>query len=1150
MKNTLLQISLYIILLSLFSFHVTAEDNLYTDPRVHITTPSSEAQSLGSFSEIPVDLYTGRTNITIPLLTLSFQDIEVPISLSYHGGGVKVDEEAGIVGLGWTLNVGGMVSRIVRGMPDEAICHGGKAKGYDQLDNETRNFIEMLKKRSTDLSPMDLLNNTNQRDTLRQMMQFGYLYDNNNIDVAPDNYIFYSPKVSGAFVGKNPQNIQSNAGCKLTYQNDAYHLIDLDGYQYIFAQPEKQIYPCRIGHSYLRNEWTDLLVDCYKYTSAWWMSSIVSPTGNSVNFRYIEEKRTPIHSNFYTYTQYTTLNTYGDAISVHNSYNSTEKSYNPNKLDTIYHQLVDLISAPNSQVQFHYSLSDSILPNAHKMLDSISWYALGYNGWNLIERFCFKYAKGANTLKSIIHKGRNGHEQKYTLTYFLNSGTSIGINNRDHWGYFSKESEGRFANKKYLGITPTALLGSSYTERYADNEHASNNMLKSITYPSGLTATFIWEPHQFSKLSHLAKQSPLEYNYDKPLPIYDTIVRHKFELSGKLNQETCTIATYISSNQYIELDLSHYFYSSDVWNIMDCVMNWRQDYSNNDLPRVSIQLNGQEIFSSYLDSMSIRPNTYTENQIHKLVNTYGSGNYTFLLSNPRSTLRNENSDCCIHYHEMFNKPELNLGKIPITIFELIAKENPRNECNVGGVRIKRIEYYQGNKPLLLKEYSYVDSTGNSSGVMAYSPRYASKYPFVSRTTLVSEFDLPDVESVSDLLVLRSNGLPYSLNGGGHIEYEKVTEHMISQAGTNDENYLSPVNQIDYYYATATSESTSDIDETKYEELIPADMLQLTSRKHQRGHLIKKVEYTDEIKTTEYDFQILEKTAVDIITGVLFPIADYQNVTFSYDNIRPYKNYGIVKYRVIPYNKRLMSQKTTGDITNNYHAYTYANTTYSELSNADMPITHTYITSEGDTLIEHMNYLPNTNKIDSCITTKHGFVVNGYKLEYDNAYRIKKKYELRQTSLSLSTIDNIEWDLIETYDYDTIINKVREIYNHQTKTVTTYLWSYWGEYPIAEITNATFNDVQDKAKTLNINQLQYSYNPEISEINHLRELLPDAQIRTMTYLPFIGMSSFTDPKGYTLYYEYDDFKRLTTIYELINGKKNIIKHFDYQLRNQE
>ena len=198
----------------------------------------------------------------------------------------------------------------------------------------------------------------------------------------------------------------------------------------------------------------------------------------------------------------------------------------------------------------------------------------------------------------------------------------------------------------------------------------------------------------------------------------------------------------------------------------------------------------------------------------------------------------------------------------------------------------------------------------------------------------------------------------------------------------------------------------------------------------------------------------------------------------------------------------------------------------------------------------MNYLPNTNKIDSCITTKHGFVVNGYKLEYDNAYRIKKKYELRQTPLSLSTIDNIEWDLIETYDYDTIINKVREIYNHKTKTVTTYLWSYWGEYPIAEITNATFNDVQDKAKTLNINQLQYSYNPEISEINHLRELLPDAQIRTMTYLPFIGMSSFTDPKGYTLYYEYDDFKRLTTIYELINGKKNIIKHFDYQLRNQE
>ena len=117
MKSLFKYTLLCIFLLDVFSMY--AEDNkLRTDPRLQIIQPSQEAQSLGKFSEIPVDLYTGRTNINIPLFTISYNGIEVPISLSYHGGGIKVDDECGLVGLGWTLNAGGVVNRIVRGMPD------------------------------------------------------------------------------------------------------------------------------------------------------------------------------------------------------------------------------------------------------------------------------------------------------------------------------------------------------------------------------------------------------------------------------------------------------------------------------------------------------------------------------------------------------------------------------------------------------------------------------------------------------------------------------------------------------------------------------------------------------------------------------------------------------------------------------------------------------------------------------------------------------------------------------------------------------------------------------------------------------------------------------------------------------------------------
>jgi hypothetical protein len=54
---------------------------------------------------------------------------------------------------------------------------------------------------------------------------------------------------------------------------------------------------------------------------------------------------------------------------------------------------------------------------------------------------------------------------------------------------------------------------------------------------------------------------------------------------------------------------------------------------------------------------------------------------------------------------------------------------------------------------------------------------------------------------------------------------------------------------------------------------------------------------------------------------------------------------------------------------------------------------------------------------------------------------------------------------------------------------------------------------------------------------------------MTYEPLVGMTSYTDAKGYTLYYEYDDFGQIQEVYELVNGLKNILKHFDYQIQNQ-
>lgn len=80
---------------------------------------SATAASLGKFGDIPVSLYTGTPNISIPLHEVNSRSLSIPLSMSYHASGIKVEEIAGWVGLGWALDTGGVITRTIRGIPDE-----------------------------------------------------------------------------------------------------------------------------------------------------------------------------------------------------------------------------------------------------------------------------------------------------------------------------------------------------------------------------------------------------------------------------------------------------------------------------------------------------------------------------------------------------------------------------------------------------------------------------------------------------------------------------------------------------------------------------------------------------------------------------------------------------------------------------------------------------------------------------------------------------------------------------------------------------------------------------------------------------------------------------------------------------------------------
>ncbi|MBI2273957.1 MAG: hypothetical protein HYU70_09190 [Bacteroidetes bacterium] len=84
-----------------------------------ILPPSPNAAAFEKYGNYPVNMYTGVPQISIPLYEIQVGSLKLPITLNYHASGFKVSERASRMGLGWSLDGTGAISRRVMGKPDE-----------------------------------------------------------------------------------------------------------------------------------------------------------------------------------------------------------------------------------------------------------------------------------------------------------------------------------------------------------------------------------------------------------------------------------------------------------------------------------------------------------------------------------------------------------------------------------------------------------------------------------------------------------------------------------------------------------------------------------------------------------------------------------------------------------------------------------------------------------------------------------------------------------------------------------------------------------------------------------------------------------------------------------------------------------------------
>lgn len=204
--------------------------------------PSPNAMSLGMYGEIPVSLFTGVPDISIPIYEVKYKSLTLPISLNYHGSGVRPDVHPGWVGLNWSLNAGGMASCVQHGSNDwtdenallgitglSDFCKHGQ--GLDEYSynfvGHTGSFYASIFGSNSGVTPLEnrFRNVSGERLKLERITRFSYCCT--SALKQNDEYIdaLYEPIPGGPSVAVYPKQTFS----------DGFQITDENGVKYLFG---------------------------------------------------------------------------------------------------------------------------------------------------------------------------------------------------------------------------------------------------------------------------------------------------------------------------------------------------------------------------------------------------------------------------------------------------------------------------------------------------------------------------------------------------------------------------------------------------------------------------------------------------------------------------------------------------------------------------------------------------------------------------------------------------------------------------------------------------------------------------------------------------------------------------------------------------
>ena len=437
----------------------------------NLVPPSPNVAAIERFGNIPVDYSTGVPDISIPVYTINSGSLQWSLGLSYHAGGIQVDQSASNVGLGWSLTGQGSISVTVMGRV-----------GNPNLSTPDPNNVVP----SSD---------------------YNFLYEagDGNYDSEPDIYNYNFAGRSGRFIFKRDGSIFAvpYTTLKISAISGGFKIVDENGIAYHFTKTETTT----MDNSSLQN---------MVYTSNYYLTKVLSASlTDSIVFTYgpLVGGRQLIN-NFYNYTH--TLGSTIDGNSANCSdplLEINKPSYSISQTYGTYFQL-DRIDFKGGYVDFTHGFDRSDFSG--KGLTEIKVYDNSVSPNILIKKFGLGLSNfyynplNTSTTDAHLYRLRLDDFKEYSVldntakvyAFSYNSTPIVPVTNygQDYWGY----NNGNYNNTTLLEtqlVTFNTGFGSSYNIGNANRSFSATNaqgwMLQRITWPTGGKTSFVYEPHQF-----------------------------------------------------------------------------------------------------------------------------------------------------------------------------------------------------------------------------------------------------------------------------------------------------------------------------------------------------------------------------------------------------------------------------------------------------------------------------------------------------------------------------------------------------------------------------------------------------------------------------------------------------------------------------